>query len=104
MYSQFIVLIYLFLEGCALPTMFSVSVDEPVKGGTLTLNGRSANLIHNIDGAYWAKWNGSDASGTIRVIFPDGKSTICRIGYVTPGMGIQRFEVLNRRCNQVIGS
>ena len=82
--------------------MFSVSVDEDVSGGTLTLNGKRAPLMHNIDGAYWAKWDGSDASGVIEIVYPDGAKVVCEIGYVTRGMtDVQRYEVIDRHCNAV---
>jgi hypothetical protein len=78
--------------------MFAVDVDEPIAGGTLTLNGRSARLKKNMDGRYWAKWNGSDADGKIDILYPDGGKASCRIGYVTHGMSIQNFSVSKRIC------
>ena len=89
------------LSACSPPVMFRVDVDEQVKGGTLTLNGNSADLMKNLDGNYWAKWNGSDADGDIRIVFPDGQTTTCHVGYVTQGMGIQEFEIRHRQCEQV---
>ena len=89
------------LSSCSSPVMFRVDVDEKIEGGTLTLNGKSADLMKNVDGDYWAKWNGSDADGEIKIVFPDGKTTTCRIGYVTPGVGIQEFAVRHRQCEQV---
>ncbi|MGE3692861.1 MAG: hypothetical protein AB7F98_15915 [Novosphingobium sp.] len=81
--------------------MFRVQVDEPVVGGVLVLNGHSAKLMHNVDGAYWAKWNGSDASGTVEVQYPDGSKTICQVGYVTHGMiEPQEFVIERRKCHQ----
>jgi hypothetical protein len=81
--------------------MFRVIVDEPIVGGDLTLNGRSAHLMHNVDGAYWAKWTGSDASGQIVIRYADGANTTCRVGYVTRGMTeIQDFEITRRECEQ----
>jgi uncharacterized protein YfaP (DUF2135 family) len=82
--------------------MFSVTVDEEVAGGTLTLNGNSAPLMRNIDGAYWAKWDGSDASGTIELVYPDGDKTVCEIGYVTHGMtDVQTYSVVDRQCTAI---
>jgi uncharacterized protein YfaP (DUF2135 family) len=82
--------------------MFSVSVDEPVEGGQLVLNGRSADLMLNADGDYWAKWDGSDASGQIRVRYPDGGLATCQVGYVTPGMlEVQHYAVVDRNCQQI---
>lgn len=78
--------------------MFAVAVDEPIKGGMLTLNGRSAALIHNVDGAYWGKWTGPDADGRIEIRYPDGAVVHCALGYVTPGMEAQRFSVTRRVC------
>lgn len=90
------------LAACQQPVMFSVSVDEPVKGGRLILNGKSANLMRNVDGHYWAKWNGADASGRIDIEFPDGSIASCRIGYVTNGMlEIQHYAVTDRLCAPV---
>ncbi len=90
------------LQGCAPPVMFAVDVDEPIDGGTLTLNDQSAKLMQNLDGSYWAKWEGSDASGSIMIRYPDGKSTICPVGYVTHGMIPPiEFEVRERKCVQV---
>jgi hypothetical protein len=90
------------LSGCSVPVMFSVSVDEEIRGGTLTLNGKRAPLMRNVDGAYWAKWEGSDASGTIEVVFPDGGKAVCEIGYVTHGMtDVQAYEVIDRTCTAV---
>ena len=96
-----ILLAALCLTSCSPPVMFSVDADEPIEGGTLTLNGYSANLMKNVDGAYWAKWNGSDADGRIEIIFPDGGTTTCRVGYVTQGMNVQEFTVRGRKCEQV---
>jgi hypothetical protein len=81
--------------------MFRVDVDEKVDGGTLTLNGTSAHLMKNVDGSYWAKWDRSDADGEIQIMFPDGGTTTCRIGYVTHGLTVQEFVVRSRRCEQV---
>ena len=93
----------LLTTSCAPPVMFRVDVDEPIQVGTLTLNGRSAELMKNVDGAYWGKWNGSDAAGQIEIMFADRKSATCRIGYVSHGITkIQQFEVKKRVCNQVI--
>ncbi len=90
------------LSGCSVPVMFSVSVDEEVSGGTLTLNGKRAPLMRNVDGAYWAKWDGSDASGTIEVVYPDGTKAVCEIGYVTHGMtDVQKYAVIDRQCTAV---
>ena len=102
---QFFPTVLLFgLSACSPPVMFSVSVDEEIRGGTLTLNGASAPLMHNIDGAHWAKWDGSDASGRIEVVFPDGAVTVCEIGYVTHGMlEVQAFAVVDRQCSQLDG-
>ena len=79
--------------------MFRVEVDEPIAAGSLSLNGNSARLMKNVDGAYWAKWNGSDASGRIDIVYPDGGKAFCRIGYVTQGMGTQTLSIRNRVCN-----
>lgn len=90
------------LTSCSPPVMFAVDVDEPISGGALILNGNSAGLMKNIDGAYWAKWSGSDASGSIVVRYPDGAKTTCSVGYVTHGMSdIQRFEIKKRICEQL---
>jgi hypothetical protein len=90
------------LSACSPPVMFSVSVDEEIRGGTLTLNGASAPLMRNVDGAHWAKWDGSDASGTIQIVFPDGATTACDVGYVTHGMtDVQTYVVADRVCSQV---
>ncbi|MFM7405058.1 MAG: hypothetical protein ACKO1N_13430 [Erythrobacter sp.] len=91
------------LSGCSIPVMFSVTVDEELSGGTLTLNGSSAPLMRNIDDAYWAKWEGSDASGTIEVVYPDGAKTVCEVGYVTHGMtDEQAYAVVDRQCTAVV--
>ncbi len=89
------------LAACSPPVMFRVAVDEPSVGGTLTLNGASAELMHNVDGNYWAKWDGSDADGQIDVRFPDGGHVVCRIGYVTKGMQIQNYEIVHRQCEPI---
>jgi hypothetical protein len=79
--------------------MFRVYVDEPIATGTLTLNGHSARLMANVDGAYWAKWNGADAGGQIEIRYRDGGEAFCHIGYVTNGMGIQTVRVRKRVCS-----
>ena len=84
---------------CSSPVKFNVHVDEPVEGGTLTLNGSTVRLMKNGDGVYWAKWHGADASGRIDIDFLDGSRTTCPIGYVTNGMGIQQFTVSRHVCN-----
>ena len=89
------------LVSCSPPVMFSVAADEPIERGKLTLNGNSVELMKNVDGAYWAKWNGSDAHGTIEIVYPDGAVVTCRVGYVTQGMGIQEFSVQDRQCEHV---
>ncbi|MBU7580973.1 MAG: hypothetical protein KAF27_10970 [Porphyrobacter sp.] len=92
------------LSACSPPVIFSVSVDEDIRSGTLTLNGASAPLMRNVDGAHWAKWDGSDASGTIRIVFPDGATAVCEVGYVTHGMmDVQTYVVADRVCSQVRG-
>jgi hypothetical protein len=95
--------IMLAASACSPPVMFSVDVDEPISGGTLTLNGASARLMKNIDGAYWGIWNGADASGTIEVLYPGGQRASCSVGYVTPGMSIQTYTIRNRKCQGVMG-
>ncbi len=92
----------LLLAGCSSPVMFRVEVDEAISGGELTLNGNSARLMKNIDGAYWAKWNGSDADGDIVVHFVDGADVKCMVGYVTRGYGTQTFVVRQRKCEQAL--
>lgn len=95
--------LFAILGGCSQPAMFAVDVDEKIEDGTLVLNGKSAALFHNVDGAYWGKWNGSDASGRIDVRYPDGTLVYCRVGYVTQGMEPQRFTVRHRKCTQADG-
>lgn len=91
----------LLLAACSPPVLFAVDVDEPIEGGTLTLNGHSARLASNVDGAYWATWDGSDADGQIEVRFADGSTTHCPVGYVTNGMTeVQRYRVKARKCRQ----
>lgn len=93
----------LMLAACSPPVLFRVQTDEPVVSGSLQLNGKSANLMKNFDDAYWAKWNGSDASGKITLQFEDGASTTCIVGYVTNGMNeIQEYAVSRRVCKHVI--
>jgi|GEM_PF-1132170 len=87
------------LSSCSPPQMFRVEVDEPVTRATLTLNGASAGMMKNVDGAYWAKWNGSDASGKIDIVFPDGGIVSCKIGYVTSGLTeVRTFVMRGRKC------
>lgn len=90
------------LVACSRPVMFRVESDEVINDGILTLNGHSARLMKNVDGAYWAKWNGADADGRITVSFPDGGHASCRVGYITNGMGTQQFAIANRQCVQVL--
>jgi hypothetical protein len=82
-----------------MPPMFSVAVDELVIDGRITLNGGSAKLMKNLDGAYWAKWREKVAEGELKVVFADGKSASCKIAYV-PGRSPQRqaFAIRNRKC------
>lgn len=92
------------LAACSPPVMFSVSVDEPVEGGRLVLNGRSAEFMQNVDGNYWEKWDGADADGQIEIRYPDGAMTTCQISYVTNGMlEVQQFVVTDRRCEWAVG-
>lgn len=89
------------LAGCSAPVMFSVAVDEDIDHGTLSLNDNTGKLMRNMDGKYWAKWSGSDASGHIEVVFSDGETTRCEVGYVTHGLlEVQEFVVENRTCRQ----
>jgi hypothetical protein len=87
------------LAGCGMPPMFSVAVDEPIIDGLITLNGGSAKLIKNLDGAYWAKWREKAAEGELMVVFTDGKRASCKIEYA-PGNSPQRqaFAIRNRKC------
>lgn len=87
------------LSGCSMPPMFSVAVDEPIVGGRVTLNGGSAPLMKNLDGAYWAKWREVAAEGEMVVTFADGKTASCKITYV-PGTSPQRqaYAVRHREC------
>ncbi len=97
-------ILLLSLAACSPPVMFSVSVDEPVEGGRLVLNGRSADLMQNVDGNYWAKWDGADAHGQIEIQYPDGTMTACEIGYVTNGLqNVQQFAVTDRTCEWMSG-
>lgn len=82
-----------------MPPMFSVQVDEPIAGGTITLNGGTVPLMKNVDGAYWAKWREAVAEGKITVRFPDGKSVSCGVGY-KPGSSprMQVFAIRDRKC------
>lgn len=89
------------LAGCSQPAMVRVEADEAVEGATLVLNGRSAPLIKNVDGAYWGKWNGGDADGLIEVRFAVGATAVCRVGYLSSGMGVQEFRIDRRQCRQV---
>ena len=93
----------LIAASCSMPVMFKVNVNERIVGGRLTLNGRSDRLMRSLDGAYWAKWNGSDASGSIEILYPDGEKVTCNVGYVANGIfDIQEFAVTDRVCQQVI--
>lgn len=87
------------LAGCTMPPMFSVEVDEPIAGGRITLNGGSAKLMKNLDGAYWAKWREVVAEGDMVVTFADGKTASCKIAYV-PGTSPQRqaYAIRDRKC------
>ena len=98
-YRTLLVSAMLIVSSCSMPVMFRVDVDEQIVGGTLILNGHSAHLMKNVDGAYWGKWNGSDASGRIEISYSDGGKATCTVGYVTPGMSeIQSFSVTHRVC------
>ena len=90
----------LLLSGCSPPVMFKMEVDEPITGGELILNGRSARLMKNVDGAYWGKWNGADADGEMVVHYSDGATARCRIGYATRGMEIQTYRIQHRQCGR----
>lgn len=91
-----------FVSACSVPVTFAVDVDEDIRGGTLTLNGKTSELTQNLDGQYWGKWGGSDASGEIELIFLDGENVRCPVGYVTHGMiEPQKFIVSDRDCKQV---
>lgn len=91
------------IGGCSAQTTFRIEVDEPIVDGQIVLNGTYANLMENPDGAYWAEWAGSDASGQIDVAYPDGGRASCLVGYVTRGMDMQEFTVRDRKCEQVAG-
>jgi len=99
---SFLAILVLGVAGCSPPVMFRVQADEPIESGRLILNGRSADLMRNVDGAYWAKWDGADASGQIELFFAGGRTVRCEIGYVTNGLiEVQEFVVESRRCRQV---
>lgn len=87
------------LAGCSVPPMFSVAVDEPIVDGRMTLNGASARLMKNLDGAYWAKWREVPGKGEIVVFYADGTSASCKIAYI-PGTTPQHqaFAIHNRKC------
>ena len=87
------------LNGCSMPPMFSVAVDEPIIGGRITLNGGSAGSMKNLDGAYWAKWREVAAEGEMVVTFADGNIVSCPIAYI-PGSSPQRqaYAIRDRQC------
>lgn len=95
-------LVVALLSGCNIPPMFSVAVDEPILEGSITLNGGSAPLMKNLDGAYWAKWREVAAEGAMVVTFADRKTASCPIAYV-PGSSPQRqaYAIRDRQCRRL---
>lgn len=94
---------FLFLAACSRPVPFELEVDERISSADLVLNGKTSNFERHGYGPYKSEWNGSDASGQINILYPDGSRTTCQVGYVTHGITEpQRFRLENKACKQVI--
>lgn len=87
--------------GCSKGVPFDLKSDEPLKSATLSLRDQRISMEKGADGVYVAHWAGGEADGTIQVIFPDGGVASCRVGYVTDGLGPQKFMLEHRRCSQL---
>ena len=79
---------YDFVADRAPPHRFVVKLDEQARSVSLTLGNSNGDVTTAMDGGP-TKFTGSqdigDASGAIRVEWPDGSSTECIVGYITNG-------------------
>jgi hypothetical protein len=89
----------LFLIGCSAPVRFLVTIDEPADRAELVLDDYPMEMRPIPSGQYEAVWEGGDSSGYIEVLYPDGATVRCSIGYATIGMEDQVFEIRDRSCS-----
>jgi hypothetical protein len=66
------------------PHRFVVNADREIRSAQLKLNGKARTMVVYGKSAS-AGMMLSDASGAIMIVFADGTTTECRIGYITNG-------------------
>jgi hypothetical protein len=91
-------LICALVTACSRGVPIEIETDEPIESATLHLNGQTIPMKEADFDRHTATWEGADASGTIEIVYSDGASSSCRVGYVTNGLERQRFVVKDRQC------
>lgn len=78
------------------PNTFEVDTSSsPEAAATLVLCGKERPLERRGHVLTLAQPSGCEGEGAVRVQYKDGRTTDCRIGYVTPGMGQEFHYVLH---------
>lgn len=95
------------ISGCASPPHRFAVEDNDAVSATLTLNGgfesKSTQLVRR-GGVWRGELNARDANGRIRLVYEDGRTVDCVIGYVTNGQYERhRFEVADGVCEPIAG-
>ncbi len=96
---------YDFIIDRAPPHRFIVKLDQDAKSAELVLGNSDGNKTTYMNGGPRefsdARFIG-DASGFIRIEWPDGSETRCFIGYITNGEREPHIaSVENRRCSEI---
>ena len=97
--------LYDFIIDRAPPHRFIVKLDQDAKSAELVLGNSDGNKTTVMDGGP-REFSGSrfmgDASGFIRIEWPNGSETRCLIGYITNGEREPHIvSVENRRCSEI---
>lgn len=89
------------------PHRFIVSLDEPARSAHLALgnaNGMTETLMAGGPIRFTASRDIGDASGSIRIKWPDGSTTDCPVGYITNGEAEPHLVAIHKRQCAEIGA
>lgn len=97
--------LYGFVVDRAPPHRFIVKLDEDAKSAELVLGNSDGNKMTRMDGRrreFSSARLIGDASGFIRIEWPDGSETRCLIGYITNGEREPHIAIVkNRGCSDI---
>lgn len=89
------------LGACSPPHRFFVEGANGAEYATLTLRNETSKMKHTND-VFLAERDIGDASGAIRIYYPDGRRIDCTIGYITNGEAEpHRFRITKGKCRAV---